>query len=770
MPTSSTKGRKGKRRTSRSASRGKRQPSVTTAGGSVKLRRSPSRSRSPVAARHAAEGAAFPAAPAGGYLASPYTPVGPLREAVPVVFQLAKAATLLIGLWLAVGAATSAVAPLAASGWDVARGLAARSQLTWQDVGLGLLLALTVGAYRLDAAARRHAAQAQRSGVPGGFGQQRNVVVVGAGPSGLVAAKYLREAGHSVRIFEGDGDIGGTFRYRAYDHAVHVSSKYLTAFTDLRLGPEEEDHLPITRYLEYLDEYAQMFDLRPLIEFHTRVADVARRGPDARAAGQPEYAVSITRGGSGSGKNGGARAEVVDADAVIVCSGLHLSPLRQHIPGIESFKGELIHSVQYKHRSQLRDKTLLVSGSGETAMDVAYHAICPGGDEARSVTMSTKNGFLSTPSCLPGGLPLDIFITNLFECCYEHRWVERAHLKWNAATYGIRGAFWLFTGSSWGFNQWAGPKAEVKRGYHFINKSGRAMSAINEATKGARSSFPWNLCQPKVHRPIKLVGQIVSHEGNGTFTTACGARVEGIDMVVQATGYRQVFPFLRDRELNEKGDHPLPSERLIVDADEPHLCFLGFARPNVGAIPPLAEMQIMWWLQYVQGDVALPLRSPTYRLLSSGSNKVVSYGVDQYDRSHPKAKSDLFALISGTCLPLPPAWRFSAFPILLRVCSWPWCSACAVRVCCDVWWRRTNSGAYMHCLGRDFGGAPSVSWLAKHAGLKALIAYTMGQAFTPFFRMMGPYADDHSIHVSTTELFDTVRPCPSFLPCQAPIK
>ena len=38
------------------------------------------------------------------------------------------------------------------------------------------------------------------------------------------------------------------------------------------------------------------------------------------------------------------------------------------------------------------------------------------------------------------------------------------------------------------------------------------MSAINAAVKGAPSSFPWNLTQPHVHRPIKLVGEVIAHE------------------------------------------------------------------------------------------------------------------------------------------------------------------------------------------------------------------------------------------------------------------
>ena len=68
-----------------------------------------------------------------------------------------------------------------------------------------------------------------------------------------------------------------------------------------------------------------------------------------------------------------------------------------------------------------------------------------------------------------------------------------------------------------------------------------------------------------------------------------------------------------------------------------------------------------------------------------------------------------------------------------------------------------DSGAYMHCLARDIGAAPSVSCLVKEAGWRAAIAYTMGQAFTPFFRIVGPFADKHSAHVASTELYDTVR-------------
>lgn len=40
-----------------------------------------------------------------------------------------------------------------------------------------------------------------------------NVAVVGAGLSGLCAAKYAKSFGHSVTIFEQCGQLGGTWIY-----------------------------------------------------------------------------------------------------------------------------------------------------------------------------------------------------------------------------------------------------------------------------------------------------------------------------------------------------------------------------------------------------------------------------------------------------------------------------------------------------------------------------------------------------------------------------
>lgn len=63
----------------------------------------------------------------------------------------------------------------------------------------------------------------------------KTIVCIGAGPSGLVTAKYAKELGFRVKVLEAEDELGGTFKWRTYDHGELVSSRQLTG----RLAPED---------------------------------------------------------------------------------------------------------------------------------------------------------------------------------------------------------------------------------------------------------------------------------------------------------------------------------------------------------------------------------------------------------------------------------------------------------------------------------------------------------------------------------------------------
>ena len=587
----------------------------------------------------------------------------------------------------------------------------------------------------------------------------RSVLVIGAGSSGLVAAKHLRDAGFAVEVLEKDTQIGGAFVTKAYDDGKLVSSKYLTAFSDLRSPRSDPSHLSMTAYVDYLCRYAEQEGLLPLIRFGRAVSAVERRA-DGR------YRVRVS---------GEAAPRLVDA--VCVCSGLHEVPYVPAIPGLDWFEGTVLHSSEYKDKSLFAGKRVLVVGCGETGMDLAYRAV----QVASQAAMSIRNGFLSVPHEGWGGMPLDTYITNLFEHAYEHPFCHDHHFKWRVTTYVIRTIFFALTGCTQGYNQWVGGVREVRRGYHILCKSTAAMPYLNRPHKlrswrtrlWARLFWFSKYVDPAcgmVDKSILSFGAPASVRGR-TVTFADGQTFEA-DVIVLATGYKQTFPFLhaaaaqrRDEAYpvgeqpqpqpqppqpqakrpgrspprarpepearqasarptpavtgsnegagSDEGtgegtgegagytswragtgargaEDPLPPEHFIVAPDEPSLAFVGFVRPNVGAIPPMAELQTMWWIERLRGRVRKAAAPPSYGLLG----KKLTYGVDY--------------------------------------------------------------GNYMHQLAAEIGAAPSLRTLWRRSP-RALASYCLGQAYISFFRLEGPFASESAgWAVAEGELYEPV--------------
>ncbi len=356
------------------------------------------------------------------------------------------------------------------------------------------------------------------------------------------------------------------------------------------------------------------------------------------------------------------------------------------IPGLADFRGKVLHSSAYKSKEMFRDRRVLVVGCGETGLDIVYRAI----QRTEHVTLCVRSGFLSVPYLLEG-LPLDTLITNLFECTHLHPLLERWKIKWKITTPFIRLGFLLSSGSSCGFNQWAGckPSHLVRRGHLIINKSTQAMPFINRAPK-RRSWLGRTL-----YRDRKPEGELADREVDvrrgircvrDTSVEFADGTVREIDMIVLATGYHVRFPFL--------DNDALPPERNIASPDEPTLSYIGFVRPNVGAIPPMSEMQVMWWISKLRGTLRSPLAPPTYRLLG-------------------------------------PCARTGAYAV--------------------------DYGAYMHDLARDMELVPSVTRLACQSR-KTLVAWALGQAYVTFFRQRRgtPFYFSGARQICETELFDPV--------------
>ena len=154
--------------------------------------------------------------------------------------------------------------------------------------------------------------------------------------------------------------IGGTFEYRSYENAELVSSKQLTTFSDHRFPLSTPDHISLPQYVDYLKSYVDRFDLEPFIKLKCRVTMISplEKQENQKWQHRVEYI---------DGRHGDKR-RVFDCSHLAICTGLHVQPNIPDIPGIENFKGEVFHSSQYKLRSQLTGRNVLILGCGETAM------------------------------------------------------------------------------------------------------------------------------------------------------------------------------------------------------------------------------------------------------------------------------------------------------------------------------------------------------------------------------------------------------------------
>jgi len=81
---------------------------------------------------------------------------------------------------------------------------------------------------------------------------------------------------------------------------------------------------------------------------------------------------------------------------------------------------------------------------------------------------------------------------------------------------------------------------------------------------------------------------------------------ETVDVIILAHGYKPTFPFLGEESNGNGNIHP---GQLYLNMFHPRyaerLSFLGFSRPAIGSIPPVAELQARLITRLISGELQL---------------------------------------------------------------------------------------------------------------------------------------------------------------------
>ncbi|KAI9892446.1 MAG: hypothetical protein M1814_001403 [Vezdaea aestivalis] len=245
----------------------------------------------------------------------------------------------------------------------------------------------------------------------------RTVAIIGAGPAGIAAAKYLSAESHftSIVIYEQSSSFGGAWRYTAQtksgleaippatphsplqpplwlepDRPLFISPMYdeletnipksLMGFSD-RPFPDHYQLFPKHgQVCDYLLEYSK--EVERLVKFNCQVCGVSKHGSGwilslKSTKTQASFSQSV---------------EKASFDAVIVSSGHYDVPNVPDIPGAkewnEMYPNSLQHSKYFRRGEDYKGKKVIVVGNFASAVDIAsqisHHALSPTLQSTRS--------------------------------------------------------------------------------------------------------------------------------------------------------------------------------------------------------------------------------------------------------------------------------------------------------------------------------------------------------------------------------------------------
>ncbi|NKF23339.1 flavin-containing monooxygenase [Solimonas marina] len=370
----------------------------------------------------------------------------------------------------------------------------------------------------------------------------QRVAVIGAGPSGIAAAKecLAHGLGDGLVVFEKSDQVGGNWVFReqtghssVYETTHIISSKYYSEYEDFPFPAGVPDYPHHTHLKAYFQDYAQHFGVLDKIRFHTEVLRAER---DADGKWQLH-----SRGPDGE--------RIETFDALMVANGHHWNPRLPSYPG--RFDGEFLHSHQFKRGETFRGKRVLVIGGGNSAADVAVECarVCP------QVSISMRRGHWFLPKFM-FGLPGDVI--------YERAaWLPNVLRQW-----GLQLSVKIVGGDNTRFGLQK-PAYKILQGHPTLNSE---------------------LLYFIGHGEIQPRPGVARFEGGRVYFSD-GTHGE-FDTIVAATGYKITFPFFDPSFIDWQDATYVPLWRRMFHEQVPNLYFIGLFQP-IGCIWPLADYQAM---------------------------------------------------------------------------------------------------------------------------------------------------------------------------------
>jgi dimethylaniline monooxygenase (N-oxide forming) len=380
----------------------------------------------------------------------------------------------------------------------------------------------------------------------------RRACIIGAGSSGIAAAKALADGGIQFDCFEKSDRVGGNWVFgnkngmsAAYEGLYINTSRERMQFADYPMPKSYPDFPHHTQIAAYFDDYVDHFDLRRRITFETSVEHAEL------TSGNPQrWRVRLSNG------------EERTYDMLLVANGHHWDPLLPDPPYPGSFGGRQLHAHDYRTKDELRGKRVIVVGMGNSAMDIAVES----SEVARRTFLSARRGVYVIPKYL-FGRPVDQLFTS-------------ARLPWAVRRRVGETLYKVAVGE---MERYGLPRPDHRLGEAHPTISGRILDRLGHGAITPKPAI------------VRLDGDRVVFADGTT---------EEADVIVWCTGYRVTFPFF-DTSFIAARDNDLPLFFRVFHPAHTQVAFIGLLQP-LGAIMPIAEAQGKWLAKHLRGEYVLP--------------------------------------------------------------------------------------------------------------------------------------------------------------------
>jgi hypothetical protein len=305
-------------------------------------------------------------------------------------------------------------------------------------------------------------------------------LIIGAGFVGLGMAQALSAANIAYDQVDASDDIGGNWYHGVYETAHIISSRNVTQFSNFPMPDNYPDFPSAQNMRDYLNAFANHFNLREVIELNRTVSYV-------RPVENNLWEVTFSDGQQRIYKG------------VLLCNGHHWCKRFPKFKG--EFNGEIIHSKDYKHPDQLRGKKVLVIGGGNSACDLAAEAARVGS----KCVLSMRESVWFIPKSFAGFPVVDLIKW------WMPQWFQRL------ITYGI---------------------IRLTFGAHEKYGLSKPNYRVFDKHPTLNNEVPYYIKHGRI-KPKKAV-----HRLDGWEVEFIDGSREEFDLIVCATGYNVVYPFL----------------------------------------------------------------------------------------------------------------------------------------------------------------------------------------------------------------------------------